>query len=107
MKLENIKRISTGFFYWWYNQNGMNTEQGFDKWMLDLEDEILVDLQGLEIGYASTLYGISETTGIDKELIRIILKRLREEGIVRIMMIFSESTGLANGSGYCLESKNR
>lgn len=27
-----IKKIATDFFYWWYNQPGTNTQQGFDEW---------------------------------------------------------------------------
>lgn len=26
------KAIATKFFYWWHNQPGSNTEQGFDDW---------------------------------------------------------------------------
>lgn len=27
-----VKEIATAFFYWWYNQPGCNTQQGFDEW---------------------------------------------------------------------------
>lgn len=27
-----IKEMCCKFFYWWYNQRGNNTEQGFDEW---------------------------------------------------------------------------
>jgi len=27
-----MKRIATSFFYWWYNQPGQNTSEGFDDW---------------------------------------------------------------------------
>jgi hypothetical protein len=26
------KQLCTSFFYWWYNQPGANTEDGFDEW---------------------------------------------------------------------------
>lgn len=29
---ETAREIATKFFYWWYNQPGANTQQGFDKW---------------------------------------------------------------------------
>ena len=29
---EELKRLCTDFFYWWYNQPGSNTQQGFDEW---------------------------------------------------------------------------
>jgi hypothetical protein len=31
-EIEAIKKVATEFFYWWYNQKGSNTEQGFDEW---------------------------------------------------------------------------
>ena len=27
-----IKKLATDFFFWWYNQSGANTYQGFDEW---------------------------------------------------------------------------
>jgi hypothetical protein len=30
---EEIREICLGFFFWWYNQPGTNTYQGFDKYM--------------------------------------------------------------------------
>lgn len=29
---KRLKKICIKFFYWWYNQPGNDTEQGFDKW---------------------------------------------------------------------------
>jgi len=29
---EDIKELVTSFFYYWYNQPGTNTEEGFEKW---------------------------------------------------------------------------
>ena len=29
---EEVKKLSTEFFYHWYNAKGNNTEEGFDKW---------------------------------------------------------------------------
>ena len=26
------KKVATEFFYWWYNQGGTNTQDGFDTW---------------------------------------------------------------------------
>lgn len=31
----DIKHYCTKFFYWWFNNKGTNTEQGFDKWWLE------------------------------------------------------------------------
>lgn len=29
---DHDKKNATEFFYWWYNQGGTNTQQGFDEW---------------------------------------------------------------------------
>ena len=29
---EHYKKLATDFFYWWHNQPGSNTQQGFDDW---------------------------------------------------------------------------
>ena len=29
---EEVRKLSTEFFYHWYNAKGNNTEEGFDKW---------------------------------------------------------------------------
>lgn len=29
---EALKEVATRFCYWWYNQPGTNTEQGFEDW---------------------------------------------------------------------------
>lgn len=29
---KDLKAVCVKFFYWWYNQPGSNTEQGFDDW---------------------------------------------------------------------------
>ena len=35
IRADLLKRYSTAFFYWWYNQPGANTEQGFDQWVAE------------------------------------------------------------------------
>lgn len=30
--IDAVKEIATEFFYWWYNQPGSNTKEGFDDW---------------------------------------------------------------------------
>ncbi len=105
MKIENIKNISISFFYWWYNQGGNNTEQGFDDYIKNLKSGICLCLAELEIGYAMRKFAIAEYIKADEELVTILLKELKNENKVELMMIFSEDTGMANGSGYCLKQK--
>ncbi len=32
MDKDSAKKMATDFFYWWYNQPGTNTQDGFDTW---------------------------------------------------------------------------
>jgi len=32
MTIEKIGTYCKAFFYWWYNQKGTNTDQGFNQW---------------------------------------------------------------------------
>lgn len=34
---DKLKEFTTSFFYWWHNQPGTNTQQGFDEWFRDSE----------------------------------------------------------------------
>ncbi len=37
------KEIATSFFYWWHNQPGANTQQGFSEWWVSPEARRIVD----------------------------------------------------------------
>ena len=39
---EKAKLLCTKFFYWWFNQPGNNTEQGFDEWAKTEEGKDLI-----------------------------------------------------------------
>jgi len=32
---ETVKKLCTTFYYWWHNQKGTNTEEGFETWWKD------------------------------------------------------------------------
>ena len=38
------KRIATEFYWWWHNQPGKNTQQGFDEWWREVLYENRQDL---------------------------------------------------------------
>tara|TARA_R110000823_G_scaffold221193_1_gene349706 strand:- start:3115 stop:3438 length:324 start_codon:yes stop_codon:yes gene_type:complete len=107
MTLQDIKEISTAFFFYWYNVPGNNTETGFDGWLMIQEHKILDELDKLEPRYVKFKWSLAKKTNINPQLLTILLKKLRQEGVVMIMPICSESTGLASGSGYCLTKKNQ
>ena len=107
MTLQDIKEISISFFYHWYNMPGSNTELGFDSWLVLQEHKIIEELEKLKPGYAILKWSLAKKTNINPQLLTILLRKLRQDGKVRLMQIFSENTGFAAGSGYCLTSKNK
>ena len=72
----------------------------FSSAIAEMENAILISLSGLETGYASRKWEISEETGIPKDILTVLLKRLKLAGKVELIMIWSD--GLPNGSGYCI-----
>lgn len=48
------KELCTKFFYWWYNQKGSNTDQGFDDWAKTNEGKNLIS-KWAEQGKEATL----------------------------------------------------
>lgn len=69
----------------------------------EMENEILANLSDLDSGYGRRKWAISKQTGIPEDILTVLLKRLKLAGKVELIMIWSESTGLPNGSGYCLQ----
>lgn len=41
MNNDQAKEIATGFFRWWHNAPGTNTDQGFDAWWAANKDRFL------------------------------------------------------------------
>lgn len=69
----------------------------------EMENEILANLSDLDSGYGRRKWVISKQTGIPEDILTVLLKRLKLAGKVELIMIWSESTGLPDGSGYCLQ----
>ncbi len=45
-----IKDISVAFFYWWYNEKGNNTVEGFDDWLKTKRaKELIFDHYGVKL----------------------------------------------------------
>jgi hypothetical protein len=42
-ELSKIRDLCVKFFYWWYNEKGNNTEQGFNKWAKTTEGANLIN----------------------------------------------------------------
>lgn len=67
-----------------------------------MKSDILKSLSELEKGYGKRKLAIRRETGIPMSLLTVLLKELKHEGNIELIMIWSESTGMPNGSGYCL-----
>jgi len=74
----------------------------FEEQLKTMEVCIIDNLTDLEEGYGRRKYAISKQTGIPEDILTVLLKRLKLRGKVQIIMIWSEDTGLPNGSGYRL-----
>lgn len=68
-----------------------------------MEQAIIDNLSKLENGYGNRKWYISKETGIPEDILTVLLKRLKYQGKIELIMIWSETTGLPDGSGYCLQ----
>ena len=80
-----------------------DVSERFSSSITEMENEILANLSDLDSGYGRRKWAIAKQTGIPEEILTVLLKRLKLAGKVELIMIWSESTGLPNGSGYCLQ----
>ncbi len=67
---------------------------------------IVMLLAEQEEGYGARKWYIAKYTGIPEYLLTALLKKLKDEGKVELIMTFDEATGMAAGSGYCLKGKS-
>jgi predicted transcriptional regulator len=77
-------------------------ETRFSVPIAQMEEAIIEDLKGLRKGYSKYKKNIAIDTEIPVDIITVLLKRLKIQGKIEITMIWSEYTGMPNGSGYCL-----
>lgn len=73
----------------------------FSSTITEMENEILANLSDLDRGYGRRKWAISKQTGIPEDILTVLLKRLKLDGKVELIMIWSN--GLPDGSGYCLQ----
>ena len=67
-----------------------------------MKKSIILDLSTLEKGYGKRKWAISRTTGIPIDILTVLLKQLKIEGKIKLIMIWDEEDSTPNGSGYCL-----
>lgn len=78
----------------------------FEEQLKQMELAILEDLKKLQPNYGKMKFAISRDTGIPIDILTVLLKRLKYEQKVELMMIWSEETYRPDGSGYCLSGNN-
>ena len=74
----------------------------FSPAIAEMKEAIIDDLKELSKGYGKYKKYIAKDTGIPVDILTVLLKQLKIEGKIELIMIWSESTGMPNGSGYCL-----
>jgi predicted transcriptional regulator len=77
-------------------------ETRFSVPIAQMEEAIIEGLKGLRKDYSKYKKNIAIDTEIPVDIITVLLKRLKIQGKIEITMIWSEYTGMPNGSGYCL-----
>jgi len=82
----------------------MNKHLKYKKIFNDMKDDIISSLSDLDDGWAMRKWEIQEETSISMNILTVLLKELKHDGKIRIMMIWNEETGLPNGSGYCINN---
>lgn len=74
----------------------------FSPAIAEMKQAIIKSLSELSKGYGKRKWAIEKDTGIPVDILTVLLKQLKYEGKVELIMIWSESTGMPDGSGYCL-----
>lgn len=74
----------------------------YDKTISQMKQEIWICLARLSQGYGYRKKYISDYTEIPIDILTVLLKQLKYEGKIELIMLWNEYTGRPNGSGYCL-----
>ena len=106
MKTENIKNIVIGFVGEHIVSDQDDVAAEFDRYVKKLKMGIGFELSELENGYCMSIGSLARALDADRELIRILLKELRDMGVVKLMRCFNEMDGMTAGSGHCLAINN-
>ncbi len=78
----------------------------FKTYIEEMDAAILQLLSEQEKGYGARKWYIAKYTGIPEYLLTALLKKLKDEGKIELIMTFDEATSMAAGSGYCLKGKS-
>lgn len=74
----------------------------FSPAIAEMKKAIVDDLKKLSKGYGKYKKHISRDTEIPIDILTVLLKQLKIEGKIELIMLWSESDSMPNGSGYCL-----
>ena len=77
----------------------------FSPAIAEMKKSIVKDLSGLSKGYGKRKWAISKDTEIPVDILTVLLKQLKIEGKIELIMTWSETTDRPDGSGYCLTGK--
>lgn len=74
----------------------------FSPAIAEMKQAIIESLSKLSKGCGKRKWAIEKDTGIPVDILTVLLKQLKIDGKIDLIMIWSESTGRPDGSGYCL-----
>jgi DNA-binding transcriptional regulator LsrR (DeoR family) len=74
----------------------------FEEQLKIMEQRIIDNLSDLQYMHGRRKFAIAKQTEIPEDILTVLLKRLKHQGKVKIIMIWCEHEGTPNGSGYCL-----
>lgn len=72
-----------------------------------MEESIMRFLSSLEKGECAYKSSISKATDIPVDILTVLLKRLKENGYVELMCVWSEEEYRPDGSGYCITESGK
>jgi len=76
-----------------------------NKAINQMKASIILSLSKLEDGYGKRKFAIEQDTGIQMDVLTVLLKQLRNEDRIKLITLWSESKARPDGSGYCLKQK--
>lgn len=80
-------------------------EKQIENLIHKMELLVLDFLSSKDNDYGFRKLQISKATHIPEDILTVILKRLKYKGEIELIMIWSENTGMPNGSGYRINNK--
>lgn len=77
----------------------------FSSTIEEMKKSIIENLAELDLGYGRRKKYISKQTGVPEDILTVLLKQLKYDGKVELIMTWDEDKGIPAGSGYCIPGR--